>query len=588
MEKIRTKKKNMDTIRRVVDMVKPYKKTIIIISIIALLIDILELIRPYLIKVAIDDYLSIGVATKGMITIGMIGISYIIIVIISNLLDFFARMSTITLGEKVIYDVRNKLFSFVQKANITFHDKTSTGKIFVRITNDAEDISSLFKDVLTTFVKDIVMIVGIVCMMVYMSVQLSLLSFIVFPFVIITTYFITKALNKAYTNSKNIRTKINVFLSESIYGIRLIKVFNREKEKLRECKKHSLNYYNSRKATPIFEGLLPATIDIFKNIGISIIVYVSVNTAFSVKLDVGLIYMLITYIGNLFEPVTRIIENIEIVEESVVSINKIYDILDKKEQLEDFEEGRYITDLKGKIEFKNVWFAYEKDKYILKDVSFTIEPHQSIALVGKTGSGKTTITNLINRFYDVQKGQILIDGIDIKNINKRSLRRNVGTILQDPFIFARSIKDNIKLYSNLSDESVKKVLKLSSSDKFVSKLPNKENEIAIERGESFSIGQKQLLSFARIFAHNPSIFILDEATANIDTTTEKQIQKSIDVISKDKTSIFIAHRLSTVVNVDKIIVLDKGKIVEEGSHKELMKKDGYYSNLYNSYYTSLG
>ena len=211
MKKIRTKNKNMDTIRRVVDMVKPYKKTIIIISIIALLIDILELIRPYLMKVAIDDYLSIGVATKGMITIGMIGISYIIIVIISNLLDFFARMSTITLGEKVIYDVRNKLFSFVQKANITFHDKTSTGKIFVRITNDAEDISSLFKDVLTTFVKDVVMIVGIVCMMVYMSVQLSLLSFIVFPFVIITTYFITKALNKAYTNSKNIRTKINVF-----------------------------------------------------------------------------------------------------------------------------------------------------------------------------------------------------------------------------------------------------------------------------------------------------------------------------------------------------------------------------------------
>lgn len=588
MKKIKTKKKNMDTIRRVIDMVKPYKKSIIIISIIALLIDILELIRPYLMKVAIDDYLSIGIATKGMITIGMIGISYIVIVIISNLLDFFVRMSTNTLGEKVVYDIRNKLFSFVQKANITFHDKTSTGKIFVRVTNDAEDISTLFKDVLTTFVKDVVMIAGIICIMIYMSAKLSLLSFIVFPFVIITTYFITNALNKAYTNSKNIRTKINVFLSESIYGVRLIKVFNRQKEKLRECKKYSTNYFNSRRPTAIYEGLLPATIDIFKNIGIAIIVYVSVNTAFSVKLDVGLIYMLITYIGNLFEPVTRIIENIEVVEESVVSTNKIYDILDKKEQVEDFEEGKYITDLKGKIEFKNVWFAYEKDKYILKDVSFTIEPHQSVALVGKTGSGKTTITNLINRFYDIQKGQILIDGIDIKNINKKSLRKNVGTILQDPFIFARSVKDNIKLYSNLSDESVKKVLKLSSSDKFVSKLPNKENEIAVERGESFSIGQKQLLSFARIFAHNPSIFILDEATANIDTTTEKQIQNAIDVISEDKTSIFIAHRLSTVVNVDKIIVLDGGKIVEEGSHKELMKKDGYYSKLYNSYYTSLG
>lgn len=575
-------------LNRIFDMVKPYKINIISISVLALIIDILEIIRPVLIKIAIDDYLAVGIVKKGIITIGMIGISYIVIVIISNLLDFFVRMSTNILGEKVIYDIRNKLFKYVQKAKISFHDKTSTGKIFVRVTNDAEDISTLFKDVLTTFVKDVVMIIGIICIMIYMSVKLSLLSFIVFPFVILTTYFITKALNKAYTESKNIRTKINVFLSESIYGIRLIKIFNRQKEKLRECKKYSNQYFNSRKPTGLLEGLLPATIDVFKNLGISIIVYTSVNTVFSVDLDVGLIYILITYIGNLFDPVTRIIENIEVVEESVVSINKIYDILDKKEQVENFEEGKYITNLKGKIEFKNVWFAYEKDKYVLKDVSFTIEPHQSVALVGKTGSGKTTITNLINRFYEIQKGQILIDGVDIKDINKRSLRKNVGTILQDPFIFARSIKDNVKLYSDLSDETVRKVLKLSSSDKFVEKLPNKENEIAIERGESFSIGQKQLLSFARIFAHNPSIFILDEATANIDTTTEKQIQKAIDIISEDKTSIFIAHRLSTVVNVDKIIVLDGGTIVEQGSHKELMKKDGYYSKLYNSYYTSLG
>ena len=581
------KKKKITVIKRVVDMVKPYKKSIISISVLALLIDILELLRPYLIKVAIDDYLSIGIAKKGMITIGMIGIAYIVIVVISNLLDFFVRMATNILGEKVVCDTRNKLFKYIERAKITFHDKISTGKLFVRVTNDAEDISTLFKDVLTTFVKDVVMIIGIIATMIYMSLELSILSFFVFPFLIFTTYFITRALNKAYTKSKSIRTKINVFLSESIYGIRLIKIFNRQNEKLKECKNFSTKYYNSRRTTAIYEGLLPASIDIFKDIAIASIVYVTVKIVFSVKLDVGLVYMLITYLGNLFEPVTRIIDNIEVVEESVVSINKIYDIIDKKNYLEDFEEGKYITDLKGKIEFKNVWFAYEKDNYVLKDVSFVIEPHQSVALVGKTGAGKTTITNLINRFYEIDKGQILIDGIDIKDINKRSLRKNVGTILQDPFIFAKSIKDNVKLYSNISDEAVKKVLKISSSDKFVNKLPNKENEVAIERGESFSIGEKQLLSFARIFAHNPSIFILDEATANIDTTTEKYIQKAIDIISQDKTSIFIAHRLSTVVNVDKIIVLDKGTIVEQGTHERLLKNGGYYSKLYNSYYTSL-
>jgi len=328
--------------------------------------------------------------------------------------------------------------------------------------------------------------------------------------------------------------------------------------------------------------------DILKNLGITIIVVACVNKWFEISVDVGTVYIFITYIGDLFSPITRLIENIETLQESVVSIDKIYEILDKKDVLENLDEGKYISNLKGKIEFKNVWFAYEKDKWVLKDVSFVIEPHQSIALVGKTGSGKTTITNLINRFYDIQKGEILIDGVNIKEINKRSLRKNVGTILQDPFIFAKSIKDNIKLYNDISDEVVNKVLKLSSADNFVNKLPNKIDEIASERGDSFSFGEKQLLSFARIFAHNPSIFILDEATSNIDTNTEQLIQKSVDIISKDKTSIFIAHRLSTIVNVDKIIVLDHGTIIETGNHIELLKKKGYYSNLYNAYYTSLG
>lgn len=585
----KNKKSNLkNTISRIYEIAKPHKNTIIIITIIAIIINILELIRPYLVKVVIDDYLSNGIYQKGLFTTSAIALIYIGIVIISNLLDFIVRMSTNIVGEKVVYDLRNRLFKHVQLANISFHDKISTGKIFVRITNDVEDISTLFKDVITTSLKDIVMVFAIVSMMLYLSFKLSLLAFIVLPFCAIFMYFISRALNRAYTNSKNIRTKLNTFLAESIYGIKLIKVFNRQKEKQRECNKYNKDFFNSRKPTGLLEGLLPATMDILKNLGITIIVVATVNKWFGISIDVGLVYIFITYIGNLFDPITRLIENIEVLQESIVSIEKIYEILDKIDVLEDLDKGKYITNLKGKIEFKNVWFAYEKEKWVLKDVSFTIEPHQSIALVGKTGSGKTTITNLINRFYEIQKGEILIDGINIKDINKKSLRKNVGTILQDPFVFAKSIKDNVKLYSNISDETVNKVLKLSSADKFVNKLPKKLEEIASERGDSFSFGQKQLLSFARIFAHNPSIFILDEATSNIDTNTEKLIQKSVDIISKDKTSIFIAHRLSTIVNVDKIIVLDHGKIIEVGNHIELLKKDGYYSKLYNAYYASLG
>lgn len=255
--------------------------------------------------------------------------------------------------------------------------------------------------------------------------------------------------------------------------------------------------------------------------------------------------------------------------------------------MEDYDSGIEIKDVKGKIEFKNVWFAYEDENWILKDVSFTINPGESIALVGKTGSGKTTITNLINRFYKIQKGEILLDGVNINDINLKSLRKNIGTILQDPFIFAKSLKDNIKLYSDVSDERINEAVKLASATDFINSQNNGINEISAERGNSYSAGQKQLIAFARIFAQNPSIFILDEATANIDTTTEELIQKSVDKISAEKTSIFIAHRLSTIVNVDKIIVLNKGKILEQGNHSELLQKDGYYAKLYNAYYNSL-
>lgn len=327
---------------------------------------------------------------------------------------------------------------------------------------------------------------------------------------------------------------------------------------------------------------------LLEHLAIALIICVCINNWFGISLEVGFIYVFTRYINKLFEPITRIVENIEVVQEAFVSINKIYDILDEKQYIEDFEKGIMLKEIKGKIEFRNVWFSYDNEKWVLKNVSFTINPGESIALVGKTGSGKTTITNLINRFYEIQKGVILIDGVNIKDINIRSLRQHIGIILQDPFIFAKSIKDNIKLNKNLDDNEVQKAIQLSSANEFVNNLPEGMEEIAKERGNSYSAGQKQLIAFARIFAHNPDIFILDEATANIDTYTESLIQKSIDKISSEKTSIFIAHRLSTIVNVDKIIVLSNGEIVEQGNHSKLVNSGGYYSNLYNSYYESLG
>ncbi len=576
------------TIQRAYKMAKPHMKAIIIVSILSLLIAIAEIAKPYIVEIIIDDYLVQGIYKKGILTIGMLGAIYIGIVILGNIIDFVATTTTNMMGERVIYDMRNKLFKYIQFANITFHDKTSAGKLFVRITNDIEDVSTLFKEVIATFIKDIVIIITIMVVMLYINLKLGLIALAVIPLILITSYTLTMILNKMEYKAKAFRTHLNTFFAESIYGAKLIKIFNIQNEKQKECEETARAYCNAKSKEGMIHALLPAVMTILENLSIAVITWACVYHWFGIHLEVGFIYAFVTYIKNLFEPITRTVENIEVVQEALVSINKVYDILDEKQYLEDLENGKVLENVKGKIEFKNVWFSYDDKNWVLKDVNFVIEPGESVAFVGKTGSGKTTITNLINRFYNIQKGEILLDGINIQDINIRSLREHIGIILQDPFIFADTIKENVRLNLPISDEDVEKAIKLASADEFVNNLPKGMEEVAKERGSSYSAGQKQLIAFARVFAHNPDIFVLDEATANIDTYTESLIQKSIDKISANKTSIFIAHRLSTIVNVDKIIVLMNGEIVEQGNHNQLVATGGYYSKLYNSYYESLG
>ena len=575
------------TLKRFKIMVKPYKKTIIIVTLMALFIDVCELVKPFLLEQVMDKYLPDKLYVYNGISIAAIVAFYIIIVIIGNIVDYINRITTNNMGEKVMYNLRNQLYKYIEKANVSFHDKTPSGKLYVRVTSDTEDVYALFSEVITTFPKDLIIIIGLLVMMVYISFQLATINILIIPLLLIVTITISKMMRKIFSRSKEFRTVLNTFLAESIYGIKLIKIFNRQKEKQEECEKITKNHRDSLKNIGILYGILPGMMNLIENIGISLIVLFCANKWLGINLDVGIVYLFITYLRKIFEPIDRIIENVEIVQDATSSIDKIYEILEHDEYLEDYDSGIKLEKVRGKIEFRNVWFAYEAENWILKDVSFTINPGESIALVGKTGSGKTTITNLINRFYTIQKGEILLDDININDINLKSLRKSIGTILQDPFIFAKSIKDNIKLYSNTSDEKIGEAVKLASATDFINSQNNGINEIAAERGNSYSAGQKQLIAFARIFAQDPLIFILDEATANIDTTTEELIQKSVDKISAKKTSIFIAHRLSTIVNVDKIIVLNKGKILEQGSHNELLQKDGYYAKLYNAYYNSL-
>ena len=469
---------NKKTINRLKDIIKPHLKTIIIVSIFALIIDLLEITKPYLVKVVIDKFLSNGIEKKGFITINLIGIIYLIIVVFGDILDFITRMKTNKMGEDVLFEIRNKIYKYSQNANINFHDKMPAGKLYVRITNDVEDISSFFKDVITTVFRDVFSIIAIISVMIYFSFKLSILTLTIIPFVIIFSIVLTKILNGIYNASKVVRTNLNTFLAESIYGVKLIKIFNIQKEKEEECKKLTKEFMDVRAPSAIYEGIFPGLMSLFENIAITIIVLVAINNFFGIIVEVGAIYIFVSYVRALFEPITRIIDNIEVVQEAIVSIDKIYDILDETEYLEDFESGQKLNKVKGRLEFKNVWFAYEGEKWILKNISFVIEPGETIAIVGRTGSGKTTITNLVNRFYENQKGEILLDGVNIKEINKKELRKRVGTVLQDPFIFGRSIKDNIKLSKKISDKEILDAISLASADEFIDSLPNGINEIS--------------------------------------------------------------------------------------------------------------
>ena len=383
------------TWQRIYKMLKPQKKAIAIISILAIIINIGEVIKPYIIKVVIDDYISSGLWQKGIMTVGILGAIYISIVLIGNILDFIVSTATSMMGENVIYSIRNKLYKYIQYANIPFHDRTPSGTLFVRITSDVEDITTFFKDVITTFIKDIVMIIALAIMMLSLNYKLALICFTLIPFVVILSIIITKVSNKVREYSKRVKTKLNIFLAESIYGVKLIKIFNRQYEKEKECEKLCTQFWKSRFPTAYTEGFLVAFMLIFENLGVSIIVWTCINKLFGIELDVGLIYIFVTYLKQIFEPINRIVENFETIQEAIVSINKIYDILEHKEYLEDFEDGIELDEeIEGKIEFKHVWFAYEGENWILKDVNFTIEPGQSIALVGRTGSRK----NYYNKF----------------------------------------------------------------------------------------------------------------------------------------------------------------------------------------------
>lgn len=564
---------------RLLGYLKPYKLQAFITAICIIIYNITTVVKPKIIEVITDNYIVKKTMVNEGISLYLVALAYIFIVVI-GMVFFYIQIYLINrIGQNITKTMREDIFSTIQLLPLSYLDKTSAGRLITRTTNDVEAVSELFTDILVSLVKDVVLLIAIVYSMVTLNLKLSLISFIVLPFMFTLIFYGRRLIHNNWVILKAITSKLNGAIAENISGMKIVQLFNGQKEKLAEFRELTKQYFDRSLIQIKMHSISGPSSNVFEALAVGLVLWYGYKELNLGNVQVGQIIALSMYIKQFFMPVTELAESFTSIESALVSAQRIWEISDEKAIIEDLHEGIDLEDIKGKIEFKNVWFAYNEDNYVLKDVSFTINPGETCAIVGETGSGKTTIISLLSNFYRINRGQILIDGIPIEKISKKSLRRAIGVVLQDVFLFSGTIKENISLNDEISEEDLKEAVELSHASQMIDGYELGLLEPVMERGATFSMGQRQLLSFARALAHKPSIFILDEATANIDTKTEILIQKALEDVSKDRTTLIIAHRLSTIKNADKIIVLKLGEIMEVGNHDELMAKDGIYKKM---------
>lgn len=514
-----------------------------------------------------------------------IGIIFLVVIIFAFLLNYLQVYILNYTSQKIIFNIRQDVFSHIQKMSLSYFDKNPVGRLVTRVTNDTETLNEMYTSVLVSLFKDIFILIGIIVVMLRMDYKLALVSFTLIPLIVVASLVFRAKIRDVYRIGRIKLARINSSLNENITGMKTIHIFKKEDKKFREFDEINKDFLDTAKKEIRIYAIFRPTIEIIRALGIALLVWYGGGKVISGYMEFGVLYAFIDYLQRFFEPIMDLTEKYNILQSAMASSERIFMILDTDEDIKNPENPIPLTDLKGKIEFKNVWFAYEEENWVLRNVNFTINPGEKVAFVGATGAGKSSIINLITRFYDIQKGEILIDGINIKNYDKHELRKHIGIVLQDVFLFTGNIKDNIRLNNkNISDEKVKEIAEYVNANHFIEKLPNKYDEPVMERGSTLSAGERQLLAFARALAFNPDILILDEATSNIDTETEILIQDALSKLIEGRTTIAVAHRLSTIQHSDKIIVLNKGEIVEMGNHQELLEKEGLYYDLYRLQY----
>ena len=514
---------------------------------------------------------------KGILKAGILFLLLLFSGFFLNLADTWLLQK---MGQQIVYKLREETFTHIHSLSLSFFNTTPVGKLVTRVSNDTEAVNELFSTILVKLFKNVVKIIGYAAVMLSINAKMAGISFLLLPLVAILTFVFRHLSRKAYQITRNKITELNTFLSEHISGMKLIQIFAREKEKYSEFEGKSMELYRANFREIMTFAIFRPSIYMVSVIAMILVIRTGSLSVLNGSLSLGTLFVFITYISSFFEPIQELSEQLGTLQSSIASAEKIFSVLDVKPEIVSPADPTPVNIL-GEIEFRHVWFAYEEENYILKDVSFVIHPGEKAAFVGATGAGKSTILNLIGRYFDIQKGQILIDGIDIHEIDLDVLRGAIGQVQQDVFIFTGDIKSNISLNNEaISPDDVRRAAEIVNADPFIQKLPHGYDEPVTERGSTLSAGQRQLLSFARTLAYDPKILVLDEATANIDTETETLITQALARLMDGRTTIMVAHRLSTIQHADKIIVMHHGEIKESGTHQELLAKDGLYKKLY--------
>ena len=562
---------------RLVAYMKPYAHWVIFALLLVLGLTAFDLYRPMLVGDAIDTFGANGDYDVIIAT----AIKYAVVLALSFVFNIAQTWILQKTGQNIILQMRKDLYRHIQSLGSRYFDITPVGKLVTRVTNDVEALNEMYSGILVQLFRNIVKIVGLAGVMLVLDVRLAAISFVLMPLVIGLTVLCQKIARNIYRLYRTRLTDINTFLSEHLSGMKIIQIFGRQERKFEEFHDKNTKLYKAFYREMLMYAVFRPLIYILSILSLMIVLWFGSRNVFDEIISVGTLYIFSNYIRSFFDPIQELAEQFSTLQSSIASAEKIFTVMDETEFIPEAANPKEPDKIIGKIEFDHVWFAYDGENYVLKDVSFVINPGEKVAFVGATGAGKSSILNLIGRYYDIQKGHIYIDGIDIRQLSKKQLRSAIGQMQQDVFIFEGDVAYNIRLNDDdITDAQVKETAEYVNASHFIEKLPQGYHEPVTERGATFSAGERQLLSFARTLAHNPSILVMDEATANIDTETEILIQEALEKLMDGRTTIMVAHRLSTIQHADCIMVMHKGRICERGTHRELLEQDGIYRKLY--------